>query len=229
MEFSRIGDHTIKCVISEDEIVNLGFTLDEIMSNGERTQEFMNHIFDLAEEKYAMKFDIGVKTVRADFLPDHTLSLTFSEHQGTAMMEHLKDIVNGFLNAIPQDKWDEFKKSSIEDKVKKEVQTDQSEDDDDVRVIALFTFQSMDVLTRFAALVRLEKIPPNMLYKHRNAYILIIDLSNCTEDEVLHLSILTDEYADDIAVGAERKAFLEEHGEAILKENAIEQLKKLSF
>lgn len=229
MEFSRIGDHTIKCVISEEEIENLGFTLDEIMSNGERTQEFMNHIFDLAEEKYAMKFDIGVKTVRADFLPDHTLSLTFSEHQGTAMMEHLKDIVNGFLNAIPQDKWDEFKKSSIEDKVKKEVQTDQSEDDDDVRVIALFTFQSMDVLTRFAALVRLEKIPPNMLYKHRNAYILIIDLSNCTEDEVLHLSILTDEYADDIAVGAERKAFLEEHGEAILKENAIEQLKKLSF
>ena len=42
MEFSRIGEHTIKCVISEEEIYDLGYTMDEIMSNGERTQEFMN-------------------------------------------------------------------------------------------------------------------------------------------------------------------------------------------
>ena len=46
MEFSRIGEHTIKCVISEEEIYDLGYTMDEIMSNGERTQEFMNQIFD---------------------------------------------------------------------------------------------------------------------------------------------------------------------------------------
>ena len=51
MEFSRVGKHTIKCVISEDEIVELGFTLEEIIGNGERTQEFMNQIFDLAERQ----------------------------------------------------------------------------------------------------------------------------------------------------------------------------------
>ena len=44
MEFSRIGEHTIKCVISEEEIYDLGYTMDEIMSNGERTQEFMNQM-----------------------------------------------------------------------------------------------------------------------------------------------------------------------------------------
>ena len=60
MEFSRIGKHTIRCVISEDEISDLGFTLEEIMSNGERTQEFMNQIFDMAEQEFEMKFDFGV-------------------------------------------------------------------------------------------------------------------------------------------------------------------------
>ncbi len=29
MEFSRIGEHTIKCVISEEEIYDLGYTMDE--------------------------------------------------------------------------------------------------------------------------------------------------------------------------------------------------------
>ena len=30
MEFSRVGQHTIKCVISEEEIMELGFSMDEI-------------------------------------------------------------------------------------------------------------------------------------------------------------------------------------------------------
>lgn len=109
MKFSRIGKHTIRCVISEKEITDLGYTLEEIMSNGERTQEFMNEIFDLAEQRFETKFELGVKTVRADFLADHTLSLTFSEHPGSEdMMEHLKDIVNGLLSSIPQQKWNEI-------------------------------------------------------------------------------------------------------------------------
>jgi len=83
MEFSRIGEHTIKCVISEEEIYDLGYTMDEIMSNGERTQEFMNQIFDMASEEFGTDFNSGIKTVRADFLVDHTLSLTFSEHPAT--------------------------------------------------------------------------------------------------------------------------------------------------
>lgn len=220
MEFSRIGEHTIKCVISEEEIESLGYTLEEIMSNGERTQEFMNHIFDLAEQKFEQKFNLGVKTVRADFLPDHTLALTFSEHQGSQMMEHLKDIVNGFLDSIPQDKWDELKRESEKEEQGEENPSDQQEDV--AEVVAIFTFSDMDIFMRFSGLVTLEQIPPNALYKFQGNYYLIMTLTDCTENEVLHLSVLTDEYADEVAVGAERKAFLEEHGEMILPEHAIE-------
>lgn len=59
----------------------------------------MNQIFDMAEQEFEMKFDFGVKTVRADFLSNHTLSLTFSEHPvSEGMMEHLKDIVNDLIS-----------------------------------------------------------------------------------------------------------------------------------
>ena len=61
MEFSRIGEHTIKCVISEEEIYDLGYTMDEIMSNGERTQEFMNQIFDMASEEFGTDFNSGIR------------------------------------------------------------------------------------------------------------------------------------------------------------------------
>ena len=63
MKFSKIGKHTIRCVISEQEIQDLGYTIEEIMSNGERTQEFMNQIFDMAEQSFETKFELGIKTV----------------------------------------------------------------------------------------------------------------------------------------------------------------------
>ena len=51
MEFSRDEKNRVRCVITEEEIIELGYTIDEIISNGERTQEFMNRIFDMAEDE----------------------------------------------------------------------------------------------------------------------------------------------------------------------------------
>ena len=217
MKFSRIGKHTIRCVISEDEITDLGYTMEEIMSNGERTQEFMNEIFDLAEQRFETKFELGVKTVRADFLPDHTLSLTFSEHPGSeGMMEHLKDIVNGLLNSIPQQKWDEINEAKK-----------QQEDADFARVFVLLGFDDMDTIIRFAKQVPFKECPPNALYKLDETYYMIMDLSNQLESDVRRLSAVTDEYVSDLLVGAQKKAFVEEHGKLILSDAAIEQLREL--
>ena len=142
MRFSRLGEHTIKCIISEDEIFDMGYTLDEIMSNGERTQEFMNCIFDKAEQEFQMRFDLGIKTVRADFLPDHTLSLTFSEHPtSSGMVEHLKNIVSGMLNSIPEEKWEEIKAKTNENNYN---------EDDEIRVIAILKFENLDTIIIFA-------------------------------------------------------------------------------
>ena len=156
MEFSRIGKHTIKCVISEEEIYDLGFTLDDIMSNGDRTQEFMNQIFDMAEQKFDTKFELGIKTVRADFLSDHSLSLTFSEHPASeGMMEHLKDIVNGLINSIPQEKWKEIKEN------KEKVQ--ENEESEPV-VFVMLQFESFEHVNRFARVAKVDELPPAILY-----------------------------------------------------------------
>ena len=213
MKFSRIGKHTIQCVISEQEITDLGYTLEEIMSNGERTQEFMNQIFDMAEQRFETKFELGIKTVRADFMSDHSLALTFSEHPGSdEMMEHLKDIVCGLINSIPQQKWEELH----------EARKNGGDTGEDVRVLITIVFSDLDVLTRFAKQMRTPKLPPSGLYKYRNEYLLLLDLSGLP-----YIPSPTDEYAADILVGADRQAFIEEHGDAILKKQALESLRTL--
>jgi negative regulator of genetic competence, sporulation and motility len=56
---------------------------------------------------------------------------------------------------------------------------------------------------------------------------MLMDLSQQSEEDVKRLSALTDEYATDIQVGAERMSYIEEHGEMILPEAAIETLREL--
>ena len=223
MEFSRDGNNIIRCVISEEEIEELGYTIDDIISNGVRTQQFMNQIFDMAEQEFDTKFELGIKSVRADILPDHTISLTFSEHPGTeGVMDHIKDIVNGLLNTIPKQKWDEIKSIKEKDSENKKSYGVKSED---LKIIVLFAFEELDVLMRYAKQVQVEELPFNQLYKFDGIYFLMMDMTDCKEDEVKRLSALTDEYAADIFVGAEKRAFIYEHGKEIIKECAIETLK----
>lgn len=225
MEFSREGEHIIRCVITEEEIEELGYTIDDIISNGVRTQEFMNRIFDMAERELDTKLDMGVKSVRADIMPDHTISLTFSEHPGSeGMMEHIKDIVSGLLNTIPKQKWDEIKAIKENDTVS---QKEETSTEGSLKIIVLFAFEDLDILIRYAKQVRMQSLPMNQLYKFDGVYFLMIDMTDCEEQEVKSLSALTDEYATDIFVGSEKRAFIYEHGTEILKEQAIEQLRKI--
>lgn len=225
MEFSRDGNNIIRCVITEEEIEELGYTLDDIISNSTRTQQFMNQIFDLAEQEFNTKFELGIKSVRADIMPDHTISLTFSEHPGTeGVMDHIKDIVNGLLNTIPKQKWDEIR--AMKDK---DVQgtSNEASSEEQLRVIVLFAFEDLDTLMRYAKQVKVEQIPFNQLYKFDGIYFLMMDMTDSHEDDVRKLSALTDEYAADIFVGAEKRAFIYEHGKEIIKERAIEQLREI--
>ncbi|MEE1033906.1 MAG: adaptor protein MecA [Agathobacter sp.] len=213
MKFSRIGEHTIKCVISEEEIYDLGFTMEEIMSNGERTQEFMNQIFDMAEQEFEMKFDFGVKTVRADFLSNHTLSLTFSEHPvSEGMMEHLKDIVNDLISEHGQKIRESQKKEN------KDVSSD---------VVVLFELENFDDLISFVKNIKLECRADTTLYKDNDKYYLAMDLSGAKEDEIKRMSVTADEYVNDIMAGVQRKAYFDEHADVIIKEKALEKLRML--
>ena len=136
-------------------------------------------------------------------------------------MDHIKDIVNGLLNTIPKQKWDELKGIKGKDIEKT------AESADAPRVVVLFAFEDLDILMRYAKQVQVESVPFNQLYKFEGIYFLMMDMTDSQEADVRKLSALTDEYAADIFVGAEKRAFIYEHGEVILKERAIEQLREI--
>ena len=51
MEIKRVGENKIRCALTEDEIREMGFDIDEIIGNGEATQKFMRVVLKIVEEK----------------------------------------------------------------------------------------------------------------------------------------------------------------------------------
>lgn len=218
MEFSRVGKNTINCLITEDEIQDLGFTVEEIVTNAERTQAFMNQIFELAEREFEIKFEMGVKTVQVEFRSDHTLSLTFSEYPAAeGMMEHLRDIIGGLLSAIPPEKL-----LGAKGQLAAAGDTDLAKE-----IFVMLNFAEMDTVIRFAKSIQVTELPKSWLVKEKGAYYLVMELKGYPENEMKRLSLLSDEYASVVEVGEKRWAYLREHGKMVITGNALESLREL--
>ena len=51
MEIKRVGENKIRCALTEEEIRDMGFDIDEIIGNGEATQKFMRVVLKIVEEQ----------------------------------------------------------------------------------------------------------------------------------------------------------------------------------
>jgi len=120
------------------------------------------------------------------------------------------------MNAIPQQKWAQINEARQNE-----------ENPDQVPVYATIVFADFDRLLRYAKNIMPPDLPTGQLYKYEDRYMLILTFSGMEEGSLRRLSNLTDEYAQDILVGAERKAFIQEHGICILKNDALQQLRQL--
>lgn len=94
MKFTRLSDNDIKCVISEDELVDYGIDLDDIIEKKGRTKEFFRQLLDMAAEKLGMSKTEGMQMASAQIsvLKDNSISIVFHE---TSVEDALRRITGG--------------------------------------------------------------------------------------------------------------------------------------
>ena len=77
MEIERLGENKIRCALSEEEIREMGYNIDEIIGNTEVTQEFMRAVVELVEEQGNISLQNISPVVKAELLQDHSMAITF--------------------------------------------------------------------------------------------------------------------------------------------------------
>ena len=230
MDIKRLKGNQIRCALTEAEIEEMGFSIDEIIGNGETTQRFMKVVLEKVEEQEAIDVELLSPMVRAELLPDHSMAITFggiTEEEKKGMFGKILEMMNQ-MAAKPQDVSEqndadvavsEFEEQLDEhggDEVFKEstlLALECDNIDDAVRVSKLFSGK--------------EKVPQSSFYKTDEKYYLIMEYKGFSKQEIKPLAFTAVEYNNRRIATPAGIAYIKEHGKCILAQDAILDLVQL--
>ena len=80
MEFQRIDKNTIQCRMTEEEMNEYGFEIEDFFSpNQEKSREFLEQIVERAEEEIGYEIEGGLVSMQLMRMPDNSISFIFSD------------------------------------------------------------------------------------------------------------------------------------------------------
>lgn len=218
MEIKRIGENQIRCALTEEEIRDMGFEIDEIIANTETTQRFMRVVLKLVEAQEHINMDGIAPMVRAELLQDHSMAITFGCVSDTSL-QGLVDTVGSLLNQIDFDKLKELQARA------RGLQEAQ-ENEPELSLCAL-RFASWEDMAEMSRVCSCGRLPFSSLYKWRGEYYLLLDFTGFTKEEMRPFAYGTVEYDSGRSAKKAQIACIMEHGVCLAKEGALELLTQL--
>jgi adapter protein MecA 1/2 len=234
MEIQRIGKNKIRCALTENEIRDMGFEIDDIISNTETTQRFMRLVLEILEEEEHISMDNIAPMVKAELLQDHTMAITFGEDSGLAL-QSLVDAVSQmieryasrleeketepkpFLGVIPESECDDEKENDSEKAGRSAEKS----------MVCAIAFDEMKDLLGMVHVCFSDKIPLSCLYRMDEVYYLIMEFTGWKKEEMRTFAFGTMEYDSAHFSELSQIACIKEHGTCIIAESAIEMLRQL--
>lgn len=114
MDFQRIDKNTVQCRMTEEEMNEYGFEIEDFFTNQEKSRAFLEQIVERAEEEVGYEVESGMISMQLMRMPDNSLMITFSDHGDENlqnMLHHLQNLagmidessVETVINGLLQD------------------------------------------------------------------------------------------------------------------------------
>ncbi|MFG6348831.1 MAG: adaptor protein MecA [Lachnospiraceae bacterium] len=114
MDFQRIDKNTVQCRMTEEEMNEYGFEIEDFFTNQEKSRAFLEQIVERAEEEVGYEVESGMISMQLMRMPDNSLMITFSDHGDESlqnMLHHLQNLaglidessVETVINGLLQD------------------------------------------------------------------------------------------------------------------------------
>lgn len=232
MEYKRIDENTIRCIVTEEDMENFGLNLDEFLSHSGRSDEFLQYIVSEARDELGYHNDRGIVSMRLELLNDRRISITFGSGNEKQVREqilkYLKELAESRIlqeiGRIFGEKGKEALPEQGEPDATEHVSGGTGEAQDTYRI---YGFASLRDVISFTHAIGLKQPIRSHLYKEKEQYYLVVERYRISE---YHFNLLTAVAFDYGKVYVESEHFydrLQEHGELLIKDRAIGVLRKL--
>ena len=218
MEYKKINDATVQCIVSADDMSEYGLTLSDIFERNERGEEFLRDIIERAHEEVGYQINNGNIAMQITPLKDNGLVVTFTDEGPAAfkeMLQNLKEVLQEFSAEL----------AGQEERERSRVAAQKAGEYDENR--RMFVFASMHETMQYAATIPNTYSVKSHLYKEGGDYYLVLEKNRLSYKAFNRISAQAVEFGNLIAVSEERMQYLEEHGECLIRNRAVSRLRRI--
>ena len=236
MMFMKVNAHTVKCMIAEQEIIEMGYDLEDICKNQERASEFMKEIIEKGNEA-GYEISDKISAVQATFLTNHQVMLCFTDEEPEGLLDKTLDELFrafGVENMTDKEKKEDIEECMDEIASAEEVSeilardsSDKQEAKDEHNPVPekyILEFINLDIAENFS---KAAPLVPGKLYKDKGRYYMVSDLTNAEDSIKRSFLLQANEFVSSLKKEHFQTGYLEEHCELLIKENPMEVLKQL--
>lgn len=216
MIFRRIGKDMVRCILTEQDMIDNGLEVEDFFKDKEKVQGFLENIVEQAREEVGYEMKSGMLALQVMPLPNKGLAITFSENseQGLSdVLSQIKEIANDIIsdgNGISDSE-------QVEEKVIRSKKTDGR----------LYCFDTMDSVMEFSKACPIDKVAKSTLYKVDRKYYMVLKKGKISKKMYDVISFSALEYGELVSDDYAFIVNFQEHNDPVIKKNSIGILKKI--
>lgn len=235
MQFKRINENTIRCILTEEDMLEEGLRIEDFFTNKDKTRGFLEHIVKQAQEEVDYKTSGDTLSMQVMPLPHNGLAITFSEQEEPSIQNilgHLRSALEDFkdvdmehlASGMTVDKEDYKEDKPVEKKDEKEKKKTKP------TFLNVFSFSSFSMLEDFCSSIPEEYNIKSQLYRdEENTYYLILEKGRMSLKNMNIVAMKAKEYATFVSDQENYAAYCKEHFKCILKKGAVKQIRTIAL
>lgn len=232
MEYKRIDENTIRCIVTEEDMENFGLNLDEFLSHSGRSDEFLQYIVSEARDELGYQNDKGIVSMRLEVLGDGRISLTFGSGDEKQIREqvlkYLKELTESRILQEVGKIFGEKQKEALPVQENQNPAGKTSEETKELKEpYRMYCFASFRDVMAYCHAIGLKQPIKSHLYKEKEDYYLIVDRYRISEYHFNLLTAVAFDYGKVLVESDYLYDHLREHGELLIGERAIGTLRKI--
>lgn len=252
MKLERVNDHQIKCTLTRSDLAARQIKLSELAYGSEKAKLLFRDMMQKAS--YELGFEADNIPLMIEAIPISSESILLiitkvddpeeldtrfsnfapSVHEGDDESNSIEELIQSFQNSTSNalDLFKKFRQSITDNANAGNAEAAPAEevlDDVPFELTRAYTFDNVDAVTKVAKLLKNFYFGQCSLFKGFKAdkLLLIVHKSNHTPEDFNRVCNIISEYGEVEKYTEATAAFLEEHGDLIIKDNAIQTLAAL--
>ena len=248
MKLERVGDNQIRCTLTRDDLQSRQLKLSELAYGSEKAKSLFRDMMQKASYELGFNAEntplmIEAVPVSADSIiliitkveDPEELDTRFANFAPSVHDSDSSDSVDSLIQSITNeagnvlDLFKRFKQNQSEKEEEAAPVSSFTDGDQSFELTAAYSFGTLDEVTKVSKLLDKFYTGQSSLYRNENdgSLILVINKSNHTPEEFTKVCNIISEYGNSEKFTGASSAYLEEHGDLIIKDNALTTLSSL--